>query len=76
MQSLFARLPMASFVLLAGYLVITALRVGNDTTTQMVLSSIAMFAFSWVKTPWAGMHFVFLKLKTTQPFLNRLKPIP
>ena len=48
MQSLFARLPMASFVLLAGYLVITALRVNRDTTTQMVLSSIAMFAFSWV----------------------------
>ncbi len=48
MQPLFARLPLASFVLLAGYLVVTALRVGNDTTTQMVLSSIAMFAFSWV----------------------------
>ncbi len=48
MQKLFARLPMASFVLLAGYLVITVLRVNRETTTQMVLSSLAMFAFSWV----------------------------
>lgn len=48
MQHLLARLPLASFVLLAGFLVITVLRVGNDTTTQMVLSSLVMFAFSWV----------------------------
>ncbi|HEX7440647.1 MAG TPA: carotenoid biosynthesis protein [Caldimonas sp.] len=48
MQKLFARLPVASFVLLAGFLVVTALRVGRDTTTQMVLSSLVMFAFSWV----------------------------
>lgn len=48
MQKLFARLPMASFVLLAGFLVVTVLRIGSDTTTQMVLSSLAMFAFSWV----------------------------
>lgn len=48
MQKLFARLPVASFVLLAGFLVVTVLRVNRDTTTQMVLSSIVMFAFSWV----------------------------
>ena len=47
MQQLFARLPIASFVLLAGFLGVTALRVGNETTTQMVLGSLLMFAFSW-----------------------------
>ena len=48
MQRFWARLPIASFVLLAGFLVVTALRIGRDTTTQMVLSSVVMFAFSWV----------------------------
>jgi putative membrane protein len=47
MQGFMARLPLASFVLLAGFLVVTVLRIGHDTTTQMVLSSLVMFAFSW-----------------------------
>jgi putative membrane protein len=47
MQRLLERLPLASFVLLAAFLVITVLRIGSDTTTQMVLSSLVMFAFSW-----------------------------
>jgi uncharacterized membrane protein len=47
MQQLLARLPLASFALLAGFLVVTVLRIGNDTTTSMVASSLLMFAFSW-----------------------------
>src|ERR1039458_5339856 len=47
MQRFLTRLPLASFALLAGFLVITVLRIGSDTTTQMVLSARVMFAFSW-----------------------------
>jgi putative membrane protein len=47
MKSLLSRLPVLSYILLAAFLVVTAVRGHNDTTIALTISSVLMFAFSW-----------------------------
>ena len=42
-----SRLPVLSYVLLAVYLVILAVRTHNDTTIALVIASVVMFACCW-----------------------------
>jgi putative membrane protein len=47
MKSLLSRLPLLSYLLLAVFLIVTALRYHNDTTTMLVISTLLMFACCW-----------------------------
>ncbi len=60
-----SRLPVLSYVLLAGYLVTMAVRTHNDTTIALVIASVIMFACCWASATHLlgvrpALHFVLI----------------